>query len=127
MLNAPVFPFLCKELESTSPQHSFTDAEDVMAQCNDLYQGGKITVCGDILKEALRNGMTKKDIIEAAEIFGYSNQEMNCGMTRCVHDYLPSELRSDLYTLLETYRGLKKIAGLCATSPSNETLQILQK
>lgn len=124
-LNVVEVPIL--EISSSSPRHTFDNTSDVLAECNELYSNGTITLCGDIIKEALKNRMIDNNILDAGEIFSFANREMNFGQTRSLHDYLPKELRSDLNTLLKTYRGLKRITGICVGTPSSETFNLLQQ
>lgn len=116
-----------REIDSTSKKHSFYSSEDVITECNNLYLNRNITLCGDIIKEALKNNMITDDILDAGEIFSYANKEMNEGYTRSLHEYLPYELRTDLNTLLGTYRGLKKITGICAAVLSPDSFMLLQQ
>lgn len=124
-LNVVEVPIL--EISSSSPRHTFDNASEVLAECNDLYRKGTITLCGDIIKEALKNKMIDDNILDAGELFSLANREMNLGQTRSLHDYLPKELRSDLDTLLGTYRGLKKIADICAAAQTGEAFKLLQQ
>ena len=119
------FPLVEYKSDVWNPANAcdYGNVEDILSNCNRLYRMKKIKECSHVVALSMKKGcVTDQRMKNVSEVIAAALIEKT-KLPETLHEYLPENLRSDLFSLIQTWSEFKKIVKKLLEAGNEESTE----